>query len=81
MELIKRIFLNIGIVIVGTVCSTLWWSYFAWSMAGWFGASDETVAVIQLNAILAAATITPFAIILGMLVTAARDVKQRHRSD
>lgn len=77
MELIKRIFLNIGIVIAGTVCSTLWWSYFAWSMAGWFGAKD--VAAIQLDATLAAVTITPCAIILGMLVNASREARaKRH---
>ncbi|GHS81482.1 hypothetical protein PAGU2196_23160 [Pseudomonas sp. PAGU 2196] len=75
METIKRIFLNIGIVIVGTVCSTLWWSYFAWSTASWFGAKD--VAAIQLDATLAAMTITPCAIILGMLVNAAREAKAK----
>lgn len=77
METIKRIFLNIGIVIVGTLVSVFWWSYASWSIAGWLGASDETVAVIQLNAILAAATITPCAIILAMLVTAAREARAK----
>lgn len=75
METIKRFFLSVGIVITATVCSTLWWSYFAWSMANWFSAKDA--AAIQLDATLAALTITPVAVILGMLVNAAREAKAR----